>query len=159
MTIYHTETQEDYDALMIILEEKGRKWICGNEPTFFKFWKTYKESTCIIISDKGITFGNIEQYKKQYPDTPIIEYKAKGENMKIYHVETQGDYDALMIELEEKGHRWLTGVKPTEHNYWEEYKEDGCVIISSKYITFINIEQSKKQHPNIPVIEYKAKGE
>lgn len=81
MKLYHTETQEDYDALMIILEEKGRKWICGNEPTFFKFWKTYKESTCIIISDKGITFGNIEQYKKQYPDTPIIEYKAKGEDM------------------------------------------------------------------------------
>ena len=79
--------------------------------------------------------------------------------MKIYHVETQQAYDELMNELEEKGHRWLTGVKPTEHNYWEEYKKDSCVIIPSKYITFNNIEQSKKQHPNIPVIEYKAKGE
>ena len=79
--------------------------------------------------------------------------------MKIYHVEIQQAYDELMNELEEKGHRWLTGVKPTEHNYWEEYKEDGCVIISSKYITFMNIEQSKKQHSNIPIVEYKEKGE
>ena len=83
MKIYHTETQEDYNTLMVELEEKGRKWLGGNEPTFFKFWKTYKESTCIIISDKGITFGNIEQSKKQHPNIPIIEYKAKGENMKM----------------------------------------------------------------------------
>ena len=81
MEVYHVKTQADYDALMIKIEEKGRKWICGNEPTFFKFWKTYKESTCIIISDKGVTFGDIEYYKKQYPNTPIIEYKAKGEKM------------------------------------------------------------------------------
>ena len=80
MKIYHVKTQADYDALMIKLEEKGRKWICGNEPTFFKFWKTFKESTCIIISDKGVTFGDIEYYKKQYPNTPIIEYKAKVAN-------------------------------------------------------------------------------
>ena len=79
--------------------------------------------------------------------------------MKIYHVERQRYYDALMSELEEKGYEWFSGYKPTEYNYWEENKEDSCIIISSKYITFINIEQSKKQHPNIPVIEYKAKGE
>ena len=80
MEVYHVKTQGDYDALMIKFEEKGRKWICGNEPTFFKFWKTFKESTCIIISDKGVTFGDIEYYKKQYPNTHIIEYKAKVAN-------------------------------------------------------------------------------
>ena len=26
--------------------------------------------------------------------------------MKIYHVETQQDYDTLMVELEEKGFKW-----------------------------------------------------
>ena len=26
--------------------------------------------------------------------------------MKIYHTETQADYDALMVELEEEGHRY-----------------------------------------------------
>ena len=83
MEVYHVKTQADYDALMIKLEENGRKWIVGNEPTFFKFWKTYKENTCIGISDKGVTFGNIEHYKKQYPDTPIVEYKAKGDKQML----------------------------------------------------------------------------
>lgn len=79
--------------------------------------------------------------------------------MKIYHVETKGAYDELMSELEEKGCEWLSGYKPTEHNYWGVNKEDSCINILGKYITFMNIEQSKKQHPNIPIIEYKTKGE
>ena len=79
--------------------------------------------------------------------------------MKIYHTATQEDYNTLMIELEEKGHRWLSRCKPTSKNYWKQEKENSCIVISSKYIAFMNIEQSKKQHPNIPIIEYKAKGE
>ena len=105
MKIYHVETQADYDTLMIKLEEKGRKWICGNEPTFFKFWKTYKESTCIIISDKGVTFGDIEYYKKQYPNTPIIEYKVRGEkmtkneNVKYLMFDTTDDVGLLSVKV------------------------------------------------------------
>ena len=79
--------------------------------------------------------------------------------MKIYHVKTQQNYDTLMSELEEKGYKWLSGRKPTSKNYWEQNKDNSCIDILGKYITFMNIEQSKKQHPNIPVIEYKAKGE
>ena len=79
--------------------------------------------------------------------------------MKIYHVETQQDYDALMSELKVKGYKWLSGREPIEKNYWEQNKESSCVIILSKYIVFMNIEQSKKKYPNIPIIEYKAKGE
>ena len=79
--------------------------------------------------------------------------------MKIYHVETQQDYDALMSELEEKGYKWLSGRKPTSKNYWKSYKENTCIVIPGKDVVFMDIEQSKKQHPNIPIIEYKAKGE
>ena len=79
--------------------------------------------------------------------------------MKIYHVETQQAYDELMIELEVKGYKLLSGREPSNFNYWEQNKETSCVIISSKYITFMNIEQSKKRYPNILIIEYKAKGE
>ena len=78
--------------------------------------------------------------------------------MKIYHVETQQDYDALMSELEVKGYKWLSGHKPTKKNYWEQNKESSCINILDKDIGFINIEQSKKKYPNIPIIEYKAKG-
>lgn len=79
--------------------------------------------------------------------------------MKVYHVETQQGYDSLMSELEEKGYEWLSGYKPTEYNYWEENKEDSCINILGKYIGFMNIERSKNRYPNIPIIEYKAKGE
>ena len=79
--------------------------------------------------------------------------------MEIYHVETQQAYDTLMSELEVKGYKWISGRKPTGFNYWEQNKESSCIIILSKYITFMNIEQSKKKYPNIHIIEYKAKGE
>ena len=79
--------------------------------------------------------------------------------MKIYHVETQEDYDALMVELEEKGHKLLSGDKPTSEDYWSEDKEDTCITISGKDIIFDPIEWHKKEHPDIQIIEYKAKGE
>ena len=64
-----------------------------------------------------------------------------------------------MSELEVKGYKWLSGYKPTSKNYWKSYKENTRIVISAKYITFMNIEQSKKKYPNIPIIEYKSKGE
>ena len=79
--------------------------------------------------------------------------------MKIYHVETQEAYDTLMSELEEKGREWLSGYKPTAFNYWKSYKENTCIKISGKDIAYRDIERCKKQHPNIPIIKYKAKGE
>ena len=79
--------------------------------------------------------------------------------MKIYHVKTQESYDTFMSELEVKGYKWISGRKPTGFNYWEQNKESSCIIILSKYITFMNIEQSKKKYPNIHIIKYKAKGE
>lgn len=81
MTVYHVETQQDYDALMSELEEKWYSWVTGQKPTYFRYWEKYGVNTCIEIVGKEITFGPIEWYKKEYPDTPIIKYKAKGENM------------------------------------------------------------------------------
>ncbi|EAG7320883.1 DUF3310 domain-containing protein, partial [Listeria monocytogenes] len=42
----------------------------------------------------------------------------KEETMKLYHVETQEDYDALMVNLEEEGYRWNDKEKPTEYSSW-----------------------------------------
>lgn len=79
--------------------------------------------------------------------------------MKIYNTKTQADYNALMIELEEKGYKWLSGDKPTSEDYWSEDKEDTCITISGKDITFDSIEWHKKEYPDIQIIEYKSKGE
>ena len=79
MKMYHTATQKAYDELMLDLEEKGYKWLSGHKPTHFRYWEQEKENACIKISGKRITFDSIEWHKKEYPDTPIIEYKEKGE--------------------------------------------------------------------------------
>ena len=83
----------------------------------------------------------------------------KEKNMKIYHTATREDYDALMVELESKGFKWLSGDKPTHFKYWEQEKENACIKISGKDIAYRDIKQSKNQYPNIPIIKYKAKGE
>ena len=80
MKMYHTATQKAYDELMLDLEEKGYKWLSGHKPTHFRYQEQEKENSCIKISDKGISFDSIEWYKKEYPDTPVIEYKEKGDN-------------------------------------------------------------------------------
>ena len=81
MKIYHVETQQAYDELMIELEEKGYKWLSENKPTDLNYWEQRKENSCIEIQGKGIAFGHLEQCIKQYPYTHIIKYKAKGEEM------------------------------------------------------------------------------
>ena len=56
--------------------------------------------------------------------------------MKIYHTETQADYDALMVELEADGCVcWATGRKMTESKDWTDRKENTCVSISNKRAT------------------------
>lgn len=78
--------------------------------------------------------------------------------MQIYHVETQEDYDALMVELEERGYLWLSDKKPTSKgNRWLRHKEDFCVVINNKMMTYADIRWCKKQYPNATFRKYKAK--
>ena len=90
MTTYHTETEEDYNSLMVEFEIKGFKWLSGHKPTSKDYWSEDKENTCITISGKDITFDSIEWHKKEYPNTPIIEYKAD---------KKQGETDNFIKEL------------------------------------------------------------
>ena len=89
MTIYHTETEEDYNSLMVELEKQEYKWLSGHKPTSKNYWSEDKEDTCITISGKDITFDSIEWHKEEYPDIPIIEYKA----------DKQGETDNFIKEL------------------------------------------------------------
>ena len=77
MQIYHVETQEDYDALMVELDGRGVKWISGQEATDLEEWHNYKECTGIFLENNIIEYGDIDIFKEDYPDIPIIKYKAK----------------------------------------------------------------------------------
>ena len=102
MKIYNTATQEDYDALMVVLEEKGFEWFSGGKPTSKDYWSEDKENSCIKVSGDNILNGSIEWYKLKHPSEPIIEYKAdkQGEmngfikevTVKIYYNEITKKY-------------------------------------------------------------------
>ncbi len=81
MTVYHVETQEDYDALMIYFEKKGFKWLRGEKPTRFDRFKDNGKDTCVYEEDGIISFSGVEYFKKYYDNETLIEYKAKGEIM------------------------------------------------------------------------------
>lgn len=83
----------------------------------------------------------------------------KGETMKIYHVKTQQDYDALMIELEEKGCKWRNGEKLTHSDNFKRYDKDTYIYNRYGAISFSDGEYFKAHHSDEPLIEYKAKGE
>lgn len=81
MKIYHTETQADYDVLMIELEEKGCKWFDGKKPTAVNLWSMWKETTCLRVDNYVIFNDSLDCYREKYPNENIIEYKAKGTKM------------------------------------------------------------------------------
>ena len=87
MKIYHTETQADYDALMVELKTKGIKTIPK------ECWKNHRCETVVFVraidknhnSDRNdTTYSNVAWAIYKYPDAPIIKYKAKAdEKMKF----------------------------------------------------------------------------
>ena len=83
MKIYRTETQADYNALMIELEEQGYLWASGHKPTevsMRRSWSFYEKDTRITANlEKELEFGSVVYHKEIYPNTPIIKYKAKQE--------------------------------------------------------------------------------
>ena len=81
MKIYHVETQQDYDALMIELEEKGCEWRCGVNPTQLDKFKIYGKDTYIYEEYDIISLSDGYYSKVYRSNETLIEYKAKGENM------------------------------------------------------------------------------
>ena len=79
MKIYHTATQEDYDALMSELEEKGCEWRNGEELIHSDIFKRYNKDTYIYNRYGIISFSDGEYFKAHHSDETIIEYKAEGE--------------------------------------------------------------------------------
>lgn len=81
--------------------------------------------------------------------------------MKVYHVKTQADYDALMIELEKDGCYWGSSKRPpTEINTWIVNNESTVIFLKNNLkLTYGNISYSKERYPNTTLTIYKAKGE
>ncbi len=79
MKIYHTETQEDYDALLENLKNDGWTWFFGEAITSYnsQLWERNKQNTVVHIEEEGVSCGSLSYAEDNYPDTPIQKYKAK----------------------------------------------------------------------------------
>lgn len=76
MKIYHTETQEDYDSLMLKLENEGAKWQSGKVMRSKNHWDIFREKTCVAVDDMIASVGSESTYREYRSDIPIKKYKA-----------------------------------------------------------------------------------
>ncbi|WP_260482061.1 DUF3310 domain-containing protein [Listeria booriae] len=91
MKIYHTETQEDYDALMVELEKEGFLWASGKKPTYSLFkWNEFGKDTCIHLDNKFITRSDLAFVNQSYPSFAIEKYKANDNVNNPSHYNTGG---------------------------------------------------------------------
>lgn len=79
MKIYHTETQEDFDALLEELKNEGYSWFFGEViPSYdSELWERYKQDTVVHIEEEGVSWGSLSYAKYLHTNTPIQKYKAK----------------------------------------------------------------------------------
>ncbi|EQB6336931.1 DUF3310 domain-containing protein [Listeria monocytogenes] len=86
MNLYHTETQEDYNALMIELEGEGYKWNEVEKATENNAWDVFKDNTVVIKEcDADLGFASKGYCERIYIDTPIQKYKATRDKVTKCH--------------------------------------------------------------------------
>ncbi|ECB9527285.1 DUF3310 domain-containing protein [Listeria monocytogenes] len=79
MKIYHTETQEDFDALLGKLKNEGYSWFFGEViPSYdSELWERNKQNTVVHIEEEGVSCGSLSYAKYLHPNIPIEKYKVK----------------------------------------------------------------------------------
>lgn len=145
MKVYYTETQADYESLMVALEAQGCRWISGVPPTAKEWW--HGKEPFIKVENRVLTWESSDCGEQYH--VPIIKYKRRT-NMKIYRTETQEDYKALMAELEAQGCKWLSGIKPTDK---EKHATGALIKVDNNTLSWVGLDYGKEYH--VPVIQYK----
>lgn len=79
MKIYHTETQEDFDALLGKLKNEGWTWFFGEAITQddSELWERFKYDSALFVDEEGVSYWTLSYAEDNYPDTPIEKYKVK----------------------------------------------------------------------------------
>ncbi|EJE1337385.1 DUF3310 domain-containing protein, partial [Listeria monocytogenes] len=100
--------------------------------------------------------GKQDIYIEQMSREGTIQFN-KEETMKLYHTETQDDYNALMIELEKKGYKWNEVEKATENNAWDVFKNNTVVIkVCDTDLGFASKGYCERFYIDTPIQKYKA---
>lgn len=97
MKIYHTETQEDYDALLENLKNEGWTWFFGEAITSYnsQLWERNKQNTVVHIEEEGVSCGSLSYAKYLHPNIPIEKYKVKQDEVAKWFVGATNDMKAF----------------------------------------------------------------
>ena len=142
MQIYHVETQEDYDALMVELEGRGYK-------TYpMEVFERYDGNCCIFTDKEQIGHSELEWYQECYPATTIQKYKAKQNDVESA-IETVSQDNAELF------HKIITDLEQTylakNKDYGDSFEESlnefgevaGLVRIGDKLNRAKNLSKNK----------------
>ncbi|MBC1744020.1 DUF3310 domain-containing protein [Listeria welshimeri] len=103
-------------------------------------------------------FINQDIYIEQMIREGTIPFNKEDEQMKLYHTETQEDYNALMIELEGEGYKWNEVEKATENNAWDVFKDNTVVIKECDAdLGFASKGYCERIYIDTPIQKYKSK--
>ena len=144
MQIYHVETQEDYDALMVELKEKGYDLSYVRSPIFFKTGKN-----CVFVFyNMPIQVASFEYAKSEFPEIAIEKYKAKQNDVQSA-IETVSQNNAELF------HKIITDLEKTylakNKDYGNSFEESlnefgevaGIVRIGDKFNRAKNLSKNK----------------
>ena len=130
MKIYHTETQADYDALMVELEAEGvklydkEKLESSEIPSYFG---VYKYRTCIMVDGTTALYNPKDYYELLFPDVQIIKYKAK-ECAEAQYVIEFGEYFYKKSCNDSEGTRSIIVTSKVKEAYWFSCKENAIEV-------------------------------
>lgn len=142
MKIYHTETQEDYDALMVELGAKFKNKLNR------LYWKVFKSKTVVFLDDDKLTFGSVMEARQKYPGIPLKKYKAKQNDVQSA-IETVSQNNAELF------HKIITDLEQTylakNKDYGNSFEESlnefgevaGIVRIGDKFNRAKNLSKNK----------------
>ena len=146
MKIYHTETQEDYDALMVELEKEGFLWLSGKLPTSkINRWGMNRGNSCIIVRDT-ISYASKTWCKYNCSDIPIQKYKANAAESAIKEVSNNNAelFHKIITDLEQT---YLAKNKDYGNRFEESLNEfgevAGLVRIGDKFNRAKNLSKNK----------------
>ncbi|WP_311775085.1 DUF3310 domain-containing protein [Listeria seeligeri] len=79
--------------------------------------------------------------------------------MKIYHTETQEDFDELLKKMKKEGYHWWPDkvIKPDDSRLWRYLKQNTVVYVEEEELCYGTLPYAKAEYPNIPIEKYKAK--
>ncbi|EAC7449663.1 DUF3310 domain-containing protein [Listeria monocytogenes] len=89
----------------------------------------------------------------------IIPLNKEDKQMKLYHTETQEDFDTLLEKMKNEGCSWFFGevITSDDSQLWERYKQDTIVYLEGKGLSYGDTSYAKDKYSDTPIEKYEAK--